>query len=160
MAEEMKIDERVLRAHLELGPFLSGVAKGRWRLVEIAWPYVTFAVSAAQRENSPEEFFVRFELSNYPQDSPTADLWDMDSSAKLDQSKRPYGSARVSKAFRADRSSLYLPCDRLEIAQHPEWLGVHPSMLWSSDGDITQYLRIIHELLNSVDYSGASCSQA
>lgn len=160
MAEEMKIDEKVLRAHLEQGPFLSGVTKGRWRLVEIAWPHAIIAVSAAQRKNSPEEFYLRFELTNYPEDPPTADLWDMDSSAKLDPTKRPCGSARVSKAFRADRSSLYLPCDRLEIAQHPEWRGVHPSMLWSSDGDLTQYLRIIHELLNSVDYSGASCSQA
>jgi hypothetical protein len=34
----------------------------------------------------------------------------------------------------------------------------HPSMVWNPDGDITQYLRIVHDLLNSNDYTGPRCT--
>lgn len=159
MTDEMNIAERAFRTHINKGPFLNGVTRGKWRLIDISWPYAFIAVSAAKRDNGPEEFIIRFELSNYPTEPPTADLWDMEKLSKLDASMRPCGEARVSKAFRADRSSLYLPCDRLEISSHPEWRDKHPSMLWSPDGDITQYLRIIHELLISIDYSGVYCSK-
>lgn len=156
MAEEMSIDERVFRAHVSGGPFQSGVDRGKWRLIEIDWPFVIIAITAAKRANAPEEFFFRFELTNYPQDPPTADLWDIEREIKLEASRRPRGKLRVSLAFRADRNSLYLPCDRLEIQGHQGWRNQHPSMLWSPDRDITQYTRIIYELLNSLDYSGVS----
>jgi hypothetical protein len=37
---------------------------------------------------------------------------------------------------------------------HEAWRTQHPSQLWKPNEDITKYLRIVHELLNSGDYTG------
>ncbi|MGD1152740.1 MAG: hypothetical protein ABR911_07705 [Syntrophales bacterium] len=61
-------------------------------------------------------------------------------------------------AFRTDWKNgiaLYFPCDREAMdAAHAGWRTTHPWMLWSPSGDITQYLRIVYDLLNSSDYKG------
>jgi hypothetical protein len=159
MAEEVNLAESVFRSHLSMGPFQSGVERKRWRIVDdIDWPHAIIAVSASPRERGPSEFIIRFDVTNYPQDAPTADLWDIEKGSKLDASKRPQGERRVALAFRADRNSLYLPCDRQEISGHQDWRDLHPSMLWSPEGDITQYLRIVYDLLNCCDYTGVSVS--
>ena len=44
----MAVDEQVFRAHLEAGPFQSGVDRGRWRLLSLQWPYALIAVQAAE----------------------------------------------------------------------------------------------------------------
>ena len=150
-------DERVLRAHLDAGPFQSGVARGRWRLLDIDWPYVVIAVQAAPRDDAPGEYVLRFDCTDYPQSPPTAQPWDPKTGAPLTAEQRPTGLSRVAMAFRTDWNddrSLYLPCDRGAIVDHDGWRTQHPSMIWSPDGDITHYLRIVHELLTSNDYTG------
>ena len=159
MPNGVNLAESVFRTHLSNGPFQNGVARNRWRLYDdFNWPTAIIAVTASRRVKSPDEFLIRFDLTNYPQDAPTADLWDIEKNMKLDISKRPQGERRVALAFRADRNSLYLPCDRQEILGHPDWRNLHPSMLWSPDGDITQYLRIVYDLLNCSDYTGVASS--
>jgi hypothetical protein len=161
MSAEMKPDEQVFRAHLEMGPFLSGVDRGRWRLLNIAWPYVVIAVTAAVRPQGPKEYAFRFELSNYPQAPPTAQPWNEMNNSPLEHPKWPAGRSRIPKAFNPGWQSgqcLYLPCDRIAIVGHDGWRTQHPSMIWQSDGDITQYLRIIYDLLNSSDYTGPRSS--
>lgn len=150
-------DERTFRAHLKGGPFLRGVARKRWRLVSISWPYSVIAMTAAAREGSPNEYGFRFELTNYPQALPTAQPWDLQRDAPLEPERWPTGRSRVAGAFNPgwNRQALYLPCDRLAFPGHEAWRTQHPAMIWSRAGDITQYLRIIHELLNSSDYTGA-----
>jgi hypothetical protein len=54
----MRPDERALRSHLEEGAFQSGVDRGYWRLLSIAWPHLLIAVRAAKRANSPAESVV------------------------------------------------------------------------------------------------------
>lgn len=152
----MQPDERVFREHIAKGPFLSGVERGRWRLISIDWPHAIIAVSAAPRENGLAEYALRFELSDYPQSGPTAQPWNVEKNIPLESEKRPCGKSRVSLAFR-DGPALYLPCDRKSIEGHENWRMQHPSMIWSPDGDITQYLRIVYELLNSRDYMGPRC---
>jgi hypothetical protein len=150
-------DERTFHAHLEAGAFLRGAARGRWRLVSVAWPHAVIAVSAAPRTGSPPEYGCRFELTNYPQAPPTAQPWDLARNTPLDPGRWPTGKSRLAGAFNPgwNASALYLPCDRNAITGHDPWRTQHPSMIWSPAGDITQYLRILHELLNSGDYTGA-----
>lgn len=158
----MTIDEQVFRSHIELGPFQSGVARGHWRLVSINWPVVIIAISAASRPNAPDEYVLRFDLTNYPKAPPTALPWNVEKNCRLDTRDRPSGKIRVSKAFRTDwknGDALYLPCDRLAIDGHDGWKNKHPEMIWNPDRDITQYLRIVHELLTSRDYTGPLSSQ-
>jgi hypothetical protein len=153
----MDIAETVLRAHLDGGPFRSGVDRGRWRLVALAWPHVVIAVSAAERAGAPSEYAHRFECTGYPQTAPTAQPWSEADDEPLAYDRWPGGRLRVPAAFNPGWKSgqaLYLPCDRLAIEGHDPWATQHPSMIWSPRRDITQYLHVIYELLNSSDYSG------
>jgi hypothetical protein len=150
-------DERVFCEHLLGGAFLRGAARGRWRLVRMAWPYAVIAVAAAPREGSPTEYGFRFELTNYPQAPPTAQPWDMENDRPLEPGRWPTGRSRLAAAFNPswNAQAVYIPCDRIAIQGHDGWRTQHPSMIWSPAGDITQYLRVLNELLNSGDYSGA-----
>ena len=153
----MDIAETVLRAHLDGGPFQSGVDRGRWRLVALAWPHVVIAVTAAERAGAPSEYAFRFECTGYPQTAATAQPWSEADNAQLAHDRWPGGRLRVPAAFNPGWKSgqaLYLPCDRLAIEGHDPWLTQHPSMIWSPRRDITQYLHVIYELLNSSDYTG------
>lgn len=153
----MRPAEHVFRSHLEAGPFASGEERGRWRLLSIAWPFAVIVVSAAERPNSPKEYALRFELSNYPQSPPTACPWDHEAQVRLAPERRPHGTLRVPMAFRSDWKDgqhLYLPVDRGAIEGHEGWRNKHPEMIWSPRQCICQYLRLVHELLNSEDYTG------
>lgn len=154
---EMGLDERVFRAHLQAGPFQSGVDRGRWRLLSIDWPYAVIAVAAAPRQDAPEEYALRFHLAGYPQAAPTAGPWDSEANGPLPAARWPQGRSRVPFAFRPGwqgGTALYLPCDRVSIQGHDAWRTQHPHMVWRPTGDITQYLEIVHELLTSNDYTG------
>ena len=155
--QPMGVDEQVFRAHLEAGPFQSGLDRGRWRLLSLEWPHAMIAVRAAERTDSAAEYALRFECTNYPQSPPTAQPWDADNDTPLPQERWPNGIVRVPLAFNPgwkNGQCLYLPCDRLSIEGHDPWRTQHPSMIWSPESDITHYLRIVHELLNSSDYTG------
>ncbi len=155
------IDEQVFRKHIEEGPFQNGVDRGRWRLISIAWPQAIIAVSAAARQNSPNEYFLRFELTNYPQVAPTAQPWNIERQTPLQQNHWPGGRSRIPAAFNPSWKNgqcLYLPCDRLSIEGHEDWKSKYLDMLWSPSGDITQYIRIVYDLLNSTDYTGIRSS--
>lgn len=157
MGAPMGPDERVFRDHLEWGPFQSGVDRGRWRLVGIDWPWATIAVAAAPRPGGPGEYAFRFDLADYPQSPPTARPWDAARDAPLAPADWPGGNGRVPLAFNPawrGGDCLYLPCDRFSIAGHDPWLIQHPSLIWSPNGDITQYLRIVHDLITTDDYTG------
>jgi len=153
---EIGSDERVFRYHLEQGAFKSGVAKGKWRLIKVDWPNVLIAVSAAKREGAPDEFVFRFNLPGYPTSLPNAQPWSLEENSGLPAARWPTGRNRVPAAFNPSWNSaaLYLPCDRLAIGGHEGWLLAHPHLAWSSSDDITKYLNIIYELLNSEDYTG------
>jgi hypothetical protein len=158
--EKMSPDEKVFHSHLEGGLFQSGVDRGRWQLRSINWPYVVIMVSAAERPQSPNEYDFRFELSNYPALSPTAQPWDEKCGGMLAHNRWPGGQGRISLAFNPgwkNGSCLYLPCDRNSIEGHDGWKNLHPEMIWNPSGDITQYLWIIYELLHSEDYKGIRC---
>lgn len=147
----------VLRAHLEDGPFQSGVARGHWRIVAVEWPYVRIAITAAARPGAPSEYEMRFDCQDYPRQPPSAQPWDGTRNAPLAGGLWPTGRGRVPLAFNPDwnaGSALYLPCDRRALEGHPDWRTKHPSLLWSPDGDITHYLRIIHDLLTTNEYTG------
>jgi hypothetical protein len=153
----MQPDEHVFRAHMKAGPFQSGVDRGRWRLLSIAWPYATIVISAGAREHAPREYAFRFECNNYPTAAPTAQPWDVDHEGPLDQRCWPTGRGRVQLAFNPSWNNgqcLYLPCDRFSIVGHDPWRDQHPAMIWSPTSNITLYLRIVHDLLNSSEYTG------
>lgn len=152
-----KPDQLTFEADLEGGAFLSGVDRGRWRLVSVDWPNAVIAVSAAQRDEAPVEYYFRFNLLNYRADPPTAQPWDVERNQDLSFDRWPSGGPRLKAAFNPGwqgGAAIYIPCDRLAIAGHDQWPRLYPHMIWSPLRDITQYLQIVHELLNSTDYTG------
>lgn len=155
-AEEGTPDERVFRAHLNGARFRDGESRGHWRLVSVDWPHAIIAVRAAEREGARHEFYLRFNLTNYPQWAPTASSWDCDTSAPLSPDKRPKGG-HAALVFRHDwhnGDTLYIPCDRVAIDGHTDWPGAFPDQIWTADKDITHYLRIVREALTSDEYAG------
>jgi hypothetical protein len=150
-------DERAFRADTRAGAFLLGDSLRRWRLCNIDWPFAQFAVSAAARHGAPAEWWFRFDCAGYPQQAPTARLWDPEREQPLPFDRWPAGRTRVSAVFRADwkdGTCLYLPCDRLSAAGHDEWRTAHPSLIWSPARGIVLYLEELSTLLNSSDYTG------
>lgn len=148
-------DERTFSKHLAAGAFLSGVARGDWRLISVEWPHALIAVSAAERDGEPSEYALRFELSNYPQLVPTAQPWDAEANAALPASRWPAGG-QANEVFNPNwnATALYLPCDRVALAGHEQaWAG-HTAYLWNPTRDITHYLRIVHRILNQPEYTG------
>lgn len=152
---QMTPDELAFCEHVSGAPFQAGVDGGRWRLLYIDWPTATLAISAASRPDSPEEFFFRFELADYPSVA-TACPIDIATGQTLPAEMRPKGE-HVGWAFRTDwqeGQALYVPWDRVAIAGHPEWQTKHAGKLWSEEEGIVTHLRFSHELLNSEDYLG------
>lgn len=148
-------DERSFRRHVATGPFQTGVDRGDWRLISIAWPHAVIAVTAPSRAGAPGEVALRFELSGYPQELPTAQPWDAAADAPLQDAMWPIGD-RVSQVFNLgwNRNALYIPCDRLALAGHEGWLTQHPAHAWNPTRDITHYLRIVRDVLREPGYAG------
>ena len=157
-------DERVLRAHLAGGGFRQGESRKRWHLIAVNWPAVIIAVSAAARSSAPDEYAFRFDCTNYPNDAPTARLWDAEGNTPLPFNQWPHGTDptgrtdRFSLAFNPGwngGAAMYLPCDRCAIVGHDAWRQQHPDMIWTPQKDITFYLEILHDYLRSKYYQGA-----
>jgi hypothetical protein len=149
-------DERAFRAHVAGGRFQAGVDRGEWRLVSIDWPHAVIAISAAPRAGAPTEFFLRFELTGYPNTGATAALWDPETQALLPDRTRPKVTWRPSP-FRSDWQAgraLYLACDRVAASGHTDWPSKYPGDLWDTQRGISKYVRIVHDLLHEDAYTG------
>lgn len=153
-------DKRALKADLANAAFRAGMADGRWRLVQLNWPHAFIAVTA----RDGREFVLRFECTGYPGAPPTAGLWDLERNAVLAPDRWPSSQGgRLGAVFRRDwksGSALYLPCDREAIAGHDAWRTQMPSKIWRPSVGIVHYLEIVHELLNSRDYSAPAGAAA
>lgn len=147
----MAPDEKAFLTDIQSGRFLAGEARKRWRLVLITWPAVQIGITA----KDGQEFILRFDCSGYPQNPPTARLWNSETNTPLEVSLWPKGGGRISAVFNPNWKSgtaLYLPCDRAAIEGHHNWPHIYPSKIWNPDRGITQYVEIVHELLQSRDY--------
>ena len=136
-----------LEAHLCSGRFLAGVAKGRWRLLDLKWPIAFIMIGACDGRR----FTLRFECSGYPDVAPTATLWDLTSEQQLDATHWPRGG-RVSQVFNPNwkgGAALYIPCDRESIPGHTNWLSEHPWLIWNPSRGLLQYIEAVCELLQS-----------
>ncbi|WP_420993637.1 DUF7665 family protein [Cupriavidus sp. 30B13] len=145
-------DHRAFSVSIEQPVFRMGVADGRWNLIRVEWPIALIEVSA-----SVGTFVLRFELSGYPAQPPTAQLWDVNANMRLTDAHWPRSKGgRVGEVFRLDwnaGTALYLPCDRVTIATHPGWIAQMPAKLWRPDGSIVQYIEAVYELLHSADFT-------
>lgn len=141
-----------LDAHLRSGRFLAGVAKGRWRLQELAWPVASILVFARDGRG----FVVRLQCDGYPQTAPTGTLWDPSTGAQLSRALWPRGG-RVSQMFNPDwkTGTIYVPCDRVSREGHDNWAAEHPALNWDPARGILQYIEACWETLQSNELAAA-----
>jgi hypothetical protein len=146
------LDQQAFEADVQSGAFLNGSLSGRWGLDTIEWPHALIWVKAGD----DSRVLLRSELSNYPRDAPTARPWDATSNAPLAPTQWPRGHARITAAFNPNwnAGALYIPCDRIAIQGHEAWRHQHPSMLWNPAAGIHRYVRVVADLLGSLDYVG------
>lgn len=153
--DELAAPERLFRADLDAAPFTAGADRGWWRARTISFPYAVIEIAAAPRPASPDWFALRFDVTNYPQ-APSAQPWDTAADLPLPPARWPAGRDRIQRIFnpgwRVD--ALYLPMDALALAGHDAWLAQHACHVWDPGKDITQYLRLVHDLLNEDGYTG------
>lgn len=128
--------------------FVNGVEKGRWRLVEQAFPLLDIAIAATEPNGDKKEYLFRFELTNYPAQAPMVRIWDPDTNAPLAREKRPQGNARVALAFQVWGSdTVYRPWDRC-TGPHNGNAARLPHLAWRSDRNLTYILEDLHGILN------------
>lgn len=157
-----------LTDHIKSPLFQRGVDNKKWGIVEpldqieSTWPKLTVWVQPAKKENSPKKYYLRFDLSGYPQKAPTATLWDIDNDQKLPTSQWPSGKKKlvdaVFKQSWKNGDCLYVPCDRKSCqgSHRRDWQKKHPHLMWKSGEDtIHKYVSYIHKILNSRDYQNA-----
>lgn len=153
-------DQRAFEADVAKAAFRLGVIDGRWRLDSITWPYVFIGVVACEGR----EYMLRLNCAGYPQVAPTGGPWDMAKNQILPFAQWPKGrGGRVTAVFRTDwkgGTALYLPCDRLSVVGHNNWLQQLPSKIWRPADGVVQYLEAVHELLHSRDYAQLAIAPA
>lgn len=154
-------DEAIAEAFASTA-FRLGEARGRWRLVWRNGTIAAIAIACATRDDGVTEYLFRFDLTNYPRESPTAYLWDDLRKTSLAQDLWPTGGPRIAQVFSTSfhpGTCLYLPCDRVAVAKHaPTWPDEHPHLRWSPERGLVFYLEIVSELLTSKDYQGRARS--
>ena len=147
--------ERLFRDDVAGACFCAGADRGYWRLRSIAWPHAVVEVAPAESPLGPKWFALLFDLAGYPE-APTARFWDVEADGPLRPDRWPAGGDRITRAFNPGwrQDALYLPVDRLALEGHDGWRVQHAAYIWDSGRDITQYLRLVHELLNDGSYCG------
>lgn len=158
-------DQRRFQADIQDGPFLAGVADGRWGRPDdimtagIAWPQVLLWVAAAARNGSPDRFYLLLDCQGYPGQGPTGAFWDSANRCPLPAASWPKGKGQgqVAAVFRPDWEggrALYHPFDRVTAGKHADWPAKYPHLLWDGRRTILDLLGMVHGLLNCNDYQG------
>ena len=136
-----------LEGHLRGGAFQIGETKRRWRCVKLVSPIVFIQVWAGDGCS----FTLRFDCTGYPEQPPTATLWDTVNDRQLAAELWPKGG-RVSQVFNPawkSGTALYLPCDRQSIEGHGNWFSEFPWLIWNPAKGIVQYVQAVSEVLQS-----------
>lgn len=135
-----------------------GIDEHQWDICDISkvkenWPNVVFWICDNSDSKSNDKLFLKFDLTNYPENAPTACPWDFTMSKILEPNKWPKGNKQISTIFNPGWKpngvyALYAPCDRIAIAGHDQWKLVHPDLYWKPTFTIVKYLNFVFELLN------------
>lgn len=158
----------MLSKHIENPLFQLGIDKDKWGIVgskadiESNWPKLIVWIKPAQKKDGPEKYYLRFDLSGYPEKAPTATLWDVEDDKKLSFDSWPNGRNQwVNSVFKQNWKNgdcLYLPCDRksCEGSHRRDWKKKHPHLMWVTGEDtLYKYVSYVYKVLNSKDYKNA-----
>lgn len=154
--------QRLLEEDLAGAAFRAGLLRGGWALggttADIAWPHLFTYVVAAPRPNSPEQWLVRWDATNYGSGPITGGFWDAQANTFLAKEKWPkarsgsvVASVFKTEGWAAPGQGFYHPWDRTALAGHP-WTD--PVWAWRPEVTIAEYNAQFHRWLTSEDYLG------
>ena len=153
----VRLSRRRLEADLAASPVQVGIVRGWWSIQPAVYPGLNAMVAASPRACAAGWVGLRFDTAGYPDQPVTACPWDFERKALLAEDARPKGG-RAAVTFRTNWEggrALYIPCDRIAIAGHPDWLARYPEDLWEPSVGIVKYLRLVHTILNEIEYETA-----
>lgn len=151
------LEQQVLEEHVNRADFRLARKQRRWDVISVDWPNVLIRIFVATRTGGPGYFDLRFDCVGYASSPPTAILWDSVAGNPLSFARWPAGKHLIPSIFNPgwqNGTALYLPCDRMAIQGHGDWPSRYPNWIWKPQVGIIQYLRIVHALLTSEDYTG------
>lgn len=152
----MTPDESALRRHLTEPLYQARERAGRYRLMHLEFPLAYFIVAAPAHVDGPPGFLFRIDCTNYQIEAPSAQPWHGSARRALTGSERPRSSqGGLLIAFSEWGPCLYHPMDRLG---RPHWPDQHSDLVWNDSLEITDFLEMIHGLLNDPKYAGATFS--
>ncbi len=140
----------LFQEHLDLPEFVSSEIEGRWGVSEenndSDWPNTVFWISSVDRNR----YWFQFDLTDYPNQAPTARIWDKDENCSLAPENRPRISKRSTQVFKVwGKDCCYLPCDRVAYEGHQAWKQQHLFLVWNSQKDtFLKYLNELYYILN------------
>jgi hypothetical protein len=138
-----------VEADLQDPGFLAGVAAGRWRVIELKFPILYFAISAIEPDGKPSEYGFRAELSNFPAKDPMVQIWDHANDRVLPAGQRPKGDGRVNKTFQSwGPETVYRPWDRM-TGPHNNNAATFPHLAWRPDRRLLFIFEDLHAILTS-----------
>lgn len=134
------INRGLFLRHLRNASFQAGTELGLWRLIEVSWPHVVFALG---HKGNRRQAAVRFLLDRYPEEPPILELWNARSQSRIEPDRWPI--------WFLDFLARYYPVALIEPAGYESKL-LRVSLLiakelnrgrrvhWDRSGDITQCL--------------------
>lgn len=145
----MPPDEAALIADLASVAFSSGADRGWWHVEDRTGTVVTVAINAP----TGRSITVRADCTGYPAVPPTGQLWSTQANAPLPLEEWPSGG-RASEVFSRSWSpsqagAFYFPYDRRAVLGHDAWRTQHPGHVWSPSTTITDYVRLLRQVLGS-----------
>ena len=140
--------EARVRADLEDPGFLAGVAQGRWRIHEFAFPRLDFVISATEMDGASSEYGFRGDLTNFPAANPMVRIWDLQANGPLPINLRPKGNQRVVITFQQwGDDTVYRPWDRMTGPHNSNAVNL-PHLAWRLDRRLLFIVEDLHGILN------------
>lgn len=148
-------DQRTLDAHLMSARFLSGEEKGRWELLESAFPHLYLRVVGRDIE-SDHRFSQDIHLTceNYPDTAPFVERWDYVAKARpaaptigdpgfIDALKDWSPGPPIDNAG----GGIYRAWQR-HASTHNNWAQIRPDEAWHRNREITFVLEHLYALVS------------
>jgi len=149
----MTPDQAIWERDIGAASFLEGVARNRWSIVSLDWPFALFGITA----RDGRIFYLRLNFAGYPTAPPTGGLWDPETETVPALNQWPTGDAVFVSVFNRgwqNGLALYMPLDRVSLNGHHDWPAQYPHLMWQPDRGLVQYIGEVHRLLNARGYHG------
>jgi hypothetical protein len=162
----MNADQLRFEEHLKSPEYVFGEIQGYWGQVSElengpSWPFSLFWIEVFPKgERQVTRYYVWVELSNYNLLAPAGFFYDPETKRRLANHLWPKVTGPFERGFRIDwnpQTEMYAPWDRGGYNAHQEWVQQNAAVSFKSGvSSIADYLRILHEILNSDHYHGTN----